>query len=168
MNEHIKGLTHASFFCNTPDQFREMTAFYSEKLGFPLQFTLPYDEGVIQYYQSVGFPMNAKPGDVWIAYYKVCDRQFMELFNMGGNFGEEHSAKHVCFIVEDLKVAAKELVEKDVEVWKLPKDYGVPYDLEQEDIPGACGSYVCFIQDPAGNDIELMQYTANSKQLGGS
>ena len=167
MPEHITGLSHASFFCNTPQQFREMLDFYTDKLGFAPQFTLSFDENIIGVYRSMGYTVSAQPGDVWIAYLKVAERQFVELFNMGGVFGAGHSFKHVCYLVDDLKQAAAELLEKGVCVREKLGPSGKPYELGREYEPGACGSYICFIQDPAGNEIELMQYTPQSKQLGG-
>lgn len=167
MSERITGLSHASFFCNTPVQFQEMLDFYTDKLGFTPQFTLAFDEGIIETYRSMGYHVDARPGDVWIAYLKVAERQFVELFNLGGAFGVEHSFKHVCYLVDDLKQAARELLERGVPVQENPGPSGRPYLPDKEYEPGACGSYICFIRDPAGNDIELMQYTAQSKQRGG-
>ncbi len=164
MSEPIKGLTHVSYFCGTPDKFKEMLDFYVDKLGFAPKFTLDFDVGVIDNYRQAGYAVEAAPGDTWIAYVEICPGQFVELFNMGGPFQGDNSVKHVCYTVEDIRTAIEELLDRGVEVWEGPKSLGKPYDLGEPHSPGACGSYTCFLEDPAGNEVELMEYTDRSLQ----
>lgn len=167
MSEHIKALTHVSYFCSTPALFREMISFYRDILGFQPKFTLQYSAQILEAYRAAGHRMTAVPGDVWIAYLEIAPGQFVEFFNCGSSNEGISSVQHVCYVVKSLKDAAAELIAKGVRVGKAPIRFGVAYDPNVEHEQGACGSYTCFMQDPAGNDIELMEYTKDSMQIGG-
>ena len=150
MQNYIRGITHCSFYCN---DFEKMLHFYRDILEIPAIFTLRNEDG-----------------SVWLTYLKVSERQFIELFN--DSYAPEHkwgeySFSHVSLLVEDIFEAVRTLESKGVLITKGPKAYGnflrVPFAVDHE--VGACGSYTAWVQDPEGNEIELMQYTPMSMQV---
>ncbi len=115
--------------------FDRALAFYRDTLGFPEAFRLYNDQG-----------------QLWIVYLHVGGRQFVEL-----SLAQEEPPKgsftgfhHLCFEVDDIQAWYEKLrplgcVTADP---KLGRD----------------GSWQIWIRDPDGNPIELMQYTADSRQ----
>ena len=135
VNLMIKGIAHLAF------QVSNMPAsvkFYEEALGFKQKFTL-YDQ-------------KNKP---WIVYLQLRKDQFIELF-----FAHEpivsksnsSSYQHLCLEVEDIHTVTEEIVRKG-------------YELDQPIIMGLDNNYQCWVHDPDGNPIELMEYGEGSLQL---
>ena len=58
--------------------------------------------------------------------------------------------RHLCFEVQDLEATRSELIQKNVSVTEIKT--------------GMDHSKQAWVKDPDGNDIELMEYTAESKQ----
>lgn len=110
--------------------------FYSEILGFKEAFWLYHDDGT-----------------PWIAYLHVAGRQFVELSRHRDASGYATTAgyDHVCFEVDDVESWHRRLA---------PTGCVIPDSLKT----GKDGSIQLWIKDPDGNRIELMQYTAESKQ----
>lgn len=156
MSKYVSGLTHKGYHVTNMD---ESLRFYCDCLGLQKIFDIKNDEG----------------GD-WLVYLKICDRQFIELFYGSEtkrvikwpNFfapKEEWSitpeedkilrhevATHLCFEVADIKATVARLKEFGYEP-VMPIGYGKDFNYET------------FIQDPDGNLIELMEYTADGLQL---
>ncbi len=146
----IDRITHCSFRCN---KFDETLRFYRDTLELPHAFTLRNEDGT-----------------VWLSYLQVAPRQFIELFNerySGDNNWEKRGHHHVCLIVKDIREAARTLEAKGVMITHGPitdnPPYRIPYEIDP--VPGACHSYGFYIQDPEGNEIEIMQYTDKSLQV---
>lgn len=100
----------------------------------------------------------------WLTYIKIAEGQFIELFR-GDQILERANAlasdpfrtgyAHMCIEVEDIKEAVKEIESKGLK-FRRPVSYGPD-----------C-SYQAWIDDPDGNQIELMEYTSESYELYGN
>lgn len=150
MKHLINGITHCSFYCN---DFEKMLHFYRDIMEIPAIFTLRNEDST-----------------PWLTYLKVSDKQFIELFNdryAGDNDWRKISFSHVSLLVDDIFEAVRTLEAKGVLITKGPRVLGnflrVPFVCDNE--PGACGSLTAWVQDPEGNEIELMQYTPVSMQV---
>jgi catechol 2,3-dioxygenase-like lactoylglutathione lyase family enzyme len=138
----IKRLAH---ICFKTDQRERMIAFYRDVLGLRIKFTLANKDG-----REFGY------------YFECGDRSFLELFDQRGavrQWGGEVTAlqsppgtfyQHFCLEVERLEEFRTGLIAKQVPV----TDIAVGMD----------GSKQCWIRDPDGNSIELMEYTDASLQ----
>lgn len=109
--------------------------FYVSKLGFKHAFTL---------YKPDGTPN--------IQYLKIADGQFIELFYAQGELAKENTAyRHLCLQVEDCAAAAIELEARGITILTPPKQ-------------GKDTNWQCWIADPDGNRIEIMQINPDSPQ----
>lgn len=166
MPDYIAGITHCTFTCK---DYPSMEKFYGETLGLKKLFKIDFDEPTIGHFLENGYrDLKVKPGDEWLSYYKVAPKQFIELFNVpynGDNDTENTGFHHVCLMVEDIIEAARDLEGKGVKLWHGPQWLRDPYTEPYAPVPGQCGSLAFYIQDPEGNEIEIMQYTENSLQV---
>jgi len=148
----IASLAHVALHVT---DMKETLRFYEACLGLQKIFELKTDEN-----------------EDWIVYLKICNYQFVELFYGGKQkrvvvwpekgqeltpeqkdiFSHEIST-HFCLQVEDIFETAQRL-----------KDFGYKLVLIEPTL-GKDSNYECFTQDPDGNLIELMQYTADALQL---
>ena len=108
-------------------------------------------------------------GDECMSYFAVSDDEFIILLNVqyeGENETSNQGFFHVCFMVEDIIQTARNLEAKGVKLWQGPSYENPPYEAPYSaDIPQPCHSLVFFIQDPEGNEIEIMQFTKDSLQV---
>ena len=146
----ILGIGHVAMRCRYYD---ETLRFYTEGLGGRKAFDLYKDDG-----------------SVWITYVDLGNGQFVELFPMpyeGENLQSERSFVHMCLEIDDFPRVVRRLRANGVQVTNSGRGSSeVPEPLEQR-VPGLCGSLCAFVTDPEGNDVELMQFTAASKQING-
>ncbi len=115
-------------------------AFYRDTLGFKEMMRIPH-------------PDDGKP---WIAYLRITDTQFLELF-VGGESdrapGPNATAiNHFCLESHDLEATAAALRRLGVTLTVEPKT-------------GADFNRQCWIADPDGNRIEFMQLMPGCMQL---
>jgi catechol 2,3-dioxygenase-like lactoylglutathione lyase family enzyme len=123
-----------------------MVRFYRDILGLPVKFTLTDDEGAD------------------FGYYFACGEcSFIELFDQRGAVrqwgGEVVKLKasvdmpyqHFCLEVEGIETLRETLTSRGVAVTAIAV--------------GMDGSKQCWIKDPDGNSIELMEYTPQSLQI---
>lgn len=108
--------------------------FYVKKLGFKHAFSLKRENG-----------------ENWIEYLQVAPGQFVELFYSKGGFTTGGSYSHLCLRVKDCAATAKEL-----------EAIGVKLDAQVKQ--GSDSNYQCWIRDPDGNRIEIMQIAPTSPQ----
>ena len=137
----IKQLAHINFFS---DKAQELLDFYTNRLGLTIKFTLNHDDGV---------PFG------W--YVDCGNSTFIEIFDQqgavkqwGGQVVELKKGnlyRHLCFEVTDLEGYRNGLEAKGLAVTAIKV--------------GMDHSKQCWIKDPDGNDIELMEYTSKSYQL---
>lgn len=110
--------------------------FYSDVLGFRQMFELKQE----------GSPNST-------IYVRIAPGQFIEFFIREDRpvvKHEDESFGHLCLHVEDIYAAREEIMAKGVEVTPIRMGYSK--------------SLICFLDDPDGNNIELMQLTAESMQ----
>ena len=142
----IKQLGHLCLFS---DNITAMVHFYSQQLGLKVAFTLDAD--------------NGKP----FGWYFQCGKMtFVEIFDQAGavkQWGGQVEAlalthdkrfRHLCFEVENIESYREQLTNVGVTV--SPVTVGMD------------NSKQAWIKDPDGNDIELMEYTKTSFQVGKS
>lgn len=134
----IKRITHVAYVVEDLEKSLE---FYCEKLGFDKMFSLDDDSG------------NPR-----LIYLKITEGQFIELFPADksknidlDNNGSSTGYSHLCLAVDDIEEIAEDLKKKDI-------------SLESEPKQGADGNYQCWVTDPDGNRIELMQMMPDSLQ----
>lgn len=146
MNEHIRKITHVTI---KSKRFSEAVEFYENVLELDKKFTLDYDEGLVERMEQTGF---VQAGDPWISYFKISDREFIELFNQ--NYKDEdhigdYSYAYVTFKVGDLKKTAETIAGKGVELYK--DEFGT------EAINAEAVSGYFFVKDPDENAIMYIQ-----------
>jgi lactoylglutathione lyase len=125
-------------------------------LGHPAFAAYDLDE-TIGFYQMLGikeaFRLHNDDGSLLLVYLHVSGDRFIELF-LGGPTPDPdrtQSFMHVCLLTDDLHA--------DVE--RLRKN-GAPIDCEPT--VGLDGNWQAWTRDPDGNEIELMQLSAESPQ----
>lgn len=140
----IRQLAHLCFF--TP-QLDVMVAFYRDKLGFPIAFTMRNDDGF-----QFGY------------YFELGNNTFIEIFDQAGAVkqwgGDPVPRKpndgvrfgHFCLEVLGLEETCNELRARGVEILR-PIKMGIDHSRQ------------AWIKDPDGNSIELMEYSPKSLQL---
>lgn len=113
--------------------------FYSEGLGYKRVFDF------------------AKPetGEPWIVYLYAGGEQFIELFYDGENDYKwdikDRAYNHVCLVVDDMNAAVAKLNAAGIALDKQPKQ-------------GVDGNWQCWLTDPDGVRIEIMQLGPDSPQ----
>lgn len=139
----IQRLAHVCFFTDNP---KLLVSFYEEAFGFPVAFVMRSDD------------------EVPFGWYLECGHDsFVEIFDQAGavkHWGGEvvplkdakgGQYRHLCFESDDLEELRSKLLYQGIDVTEILK--------------GMDHSFQCWIKDPDGNDIELMQYTAESLQF---
>ncbi|MBP7401134.1 MAG: VOC family protein [Clostridia bacterium] len=133
----IKGLMHVAFWVK---DMEKMLDFYVRVLGMEKIFSMDNADGT--------------PGTV---YLRTPDQRYIELFhgasdrNPPGD-GRTAGYSHLCLEVEDIRAAAAELEERGVV-------------LRVRERHGRAGNIQCWIDDPDGNPIEIMQLKPDSPIL---
>ena len=147
MKNPIINLTHTTFKCR---QYEKTAAFYRDILELKNVFTL-----------------RNKDGSPDIGYFKIADKEFIELLNQKYE-GENKllSQQFVSLIVEDIYEAARSMESKGVVLYREP-DINCAYDVPYLDClkPDRTNSYAFFVRDPEGNFVEIKQYTKVSLEV---
>jgi len=123
----ILGIAHLAVFVSDLDKARE---FYRDFLGFDEPFTLPKPDGSVD-----------------IAFVKINDDQWIELFNRP-NAGEGQ-LNHIALYTDDADRMRAYLASRDV---KVPEKVG----------KGRTGNKNFTIQDPDGHSVEIVEYQGDS------
>lgn len=117
-------------------------------------------EASIAFYEKLGFPeflrLNNDDGKPWIVYMKVTDNFYFELFP-GEDDGAAPQGKTG---VHHLSLQASDIEETVAHLEKV----GIPLTSPLKDRPGVDGNRGCWITDPDGNRIELMEMAPNCIQ----
>ncbi|MEJ1159429.1 VOC family protein [Prosthecomicrobium sp. N25] len=96
-----------------------------------------------------------RDGRLWLLYLRITDTQYLEVFPEGvGDRAAEREAvgyNHMCLEVPDIEQSVREL-----------EAAGVP--LIRPKVLGADGNWQCWIEDPDGHRIELMQMMPDAMQ----
>jgi lactoylglutathione lyase len=119
-----------------------------------LERALDFYCGTLGFREAFRLEREGQPSP-WIVYLQIAPGHFLELFPGGEGEAPPRSAatgyNHFCLLVEDLVATARELGSKGVTITSGPKQ-------------GADTNWQCWITDPDGNAIELMQIMAGSPQ----
>ncbi|WP_320188392.1 VOC family protein (plasmid) [Agrobacterium rosae] len=130
----VSGLAHVAIRVTDIDRALD---FYINKLGFERLMHLDRDE------------------KLWLVYLRVTDNQFIELFLDGvGPRAPDADAtgyNHLCLSVPNIKTSVAELTAAGI-------------DLTQPKVLGIDGNWQCWIEDPDGHRIEIMQMMPDSMQ----
>jgi catechol 2,3-dioxygenase-like lactoylglutathione lyase family enzyme len=119
-------------------------------------------ERSLEFYGKLGFPeflrLTQEDGHPWIAYLRVTDSFFIELFP-GGDGGHAPSpdhtgVHHLCLTTEDIEQTAAHLAAMGITPSKplIPTRRGVD------------GNRGMWVTDPDGNRIEIMEMAPNCAQ----
>jgi lactoylglutathione lyase len=137
----IRQLAHVCFYS---DRIDEMVRFYNQILGLNIKFTLDLSDG-----DSFGY------------YFACGNTTFIEIFDRkkallqwGGNpsdLSKGNQYKHLCFEVKGLAGFKEKLLKQGISVSEITT--GMDFSSQ------------AWINDPDGNSIELMEYSAKSLQL---
>ncbi len=136
----IKQLAH---LCMNTENFEPMISFYRDTLGLKVAFTL-----------------DAPDGEPFGYYFACGETTFIELFDKersgkiwggSGDIIRGTNISHLCFQVEDIHGYRDILMGHGVSVTDIAT--------------GMDRSMQCWIKDPDGNAIELMEYTSTSMQI---
>jgi lactoylglutathione lyase len=123
----ILGVAHLAVFVSDLPKAR---AFYQELLGFEEPFTLPKPDGSVQ-----------------IAFVKINDRQWIELFNEPS--AGEGQLNHIAVYTDDADVMRAYLAMQGVAV---PAQVG----------KGRTGNKNFMVKDPDGHNVEIVEYQPDS------
>ena len=97
----------------------------------------------------------------WVTYLEVADHEFIEIFSPEGHTDRQtfdiHHFDHIGFLhialeVDDIHTTCERLRAAGVPVLREPN-----MGLEK--------TWQCWVLDPDGNAVELMEYTEDSLQL---
>jgi catechol 2,3-dioxygenase-like lactoylglutathione lyase family enzyme len=123
----ILGVAHMAVFVSDLPNAR---AFYSDLLGFDEPFTLPKPDGSVE-----------------IAFVKINDRQWIELFNRPSE--GEGQLNHIAIYTDDADRMRAYLAQQGVVV---PERVG----------KGRTGNKNFMIKDPDGHNVEIVEYQPDS------
>ena len=123
----ILGVAHVALFVSDLDKAR---AFYEGLLGYQEPFTLPRADGSVD-----------------IAFVKVNDNQWIELFNGPGS--GEGQLNHIAIYTDDAERMRTYLASRSV---------GVPDAVAE----GRTGNKNFMVKDPDGHSLEVVEYQADS------
>jgi lactoylglutathione lyase/glyoxylase I family protein len=127
----------------------------------------------MEFYKKLGFnyayDIKRDDGSVWLAYLANDAHQFIELFpgREGPDKATNETFFHVCYLVEGIQELGRRLQDEGITLYQGPAYLNniapVPFIGDQL---AKCNSRAFFLIDPDGNDIEIMEYTPESLQLG--
>lgn len=115
----------------------------------------------IDFYTKLGFPeflrLTQADGRPWIVYMRITDELYIELLPGGtGRAGDQQATglNHLCLTTPDIEMTVAELA-------KLSIPLVSPLDPAKRGVDRNRG---CWIVDPDGNRIEIMEMAANCVQ----
>jgi lactoylglutathione lyase len=123
----ILGVAHLAVFVSDLPKAR---VFYEDLLGYEEPFTLPRSDGAVQ-----------------IAFVKINDRQWIELFNEPS--AGEGQLNHIALYTDDADRMREYLASRDVKV---------PATVAK----GRTGNKNFMIKDPDGHNVEIVEYQPDS------
>lgn len=130
----VSGIAHVAIRVTDIDRALD---FYINKLGFERLMHLDRDD------------------KLWLVYLRVTDDQFIEIFHEGVGAkapgAETTGYNHLCLSVPDIEQTVLELAE-------------VSIPLIRPKVQGLDGNWQCWIEDPDGHRIEIMQMMPEGMQ----
>jgi len=129
-------ITSIGHIAITVSNMTKSLEFYTNILGFKKVFDIPDEKG--------------RP---WIEYLSVGNGQFVELFHPAAESAADGvkraGVNHLCFLVDDIQKTAADIQKRG----------GV---LDRPIKTGRDGNHQCWVVDPDGVRIEMMQIVAGS------
>jgi catechol 2,3-dioxygenase-like lactoylglutathione lyase family enzyme len=119
-------------------------------------------EASIGFYGKLGFPeflrLTEEDGQPWIVYLRISDEVYIELLP-GGNGGRAGSQtatglNHLCLTTPDIEMTVRQLGKAGVPLT-------TPLDPSKRGVDRNRG---CWITDPDGNRIEIMEMAPSCRQ----
>lgn len=112
-------------------------------------------EASIDFYDKLGFPeflrLTEEDGRPWIVYLRITDELYIELLpgGSGGRAGDQQATglNHLCLTTPDIEMTVAELARAGVALTS-------PFDPGKRGVDRNRG---CWIADPDGNRIEIME-----------
>ncbi len=118
-------------------------------------------EASIDFYSKLGFPeflrLTQNDGKAWIVYLRITDELYIELLPGGkGRAGDQQATglNHLCLTTPDIEMTVRELTKVGVPLTS-------PLDPSKRGVDRNRG---CWITDPDGNRIEIMEMAPNCVQ----
>ena len=115
----------------------------------------------IDFYTKLGFPeflrLTQNDGRPWIVYLRITDELYIELLPGGkGRAGDQQATglNHLCLTTPDIEMTARELAKVGIALTS-------PLDPNKRGVDRNRG---CWITDPDGNRIEIMEMAPNCVQ----
>jgi catechol 2,3-dioxygenase-like lactoylglutathione lyase family enzyme len=115
----------------------------------------------IDYYAKLGFPeflrLTETDGTPWIVYLRITDELYIELLPGGkGRAGDQQATglNHLCLTTPDIEMTVRELTKAGVPLT-------TPLDPNKRGVDRNRG---CWITDPDGNRIEIMEMAPDCVQ----
>ncbi|WP_158350966.1 VOC family protein [Diplocloster modestus] len=167
MQMEIKHLAHASYRVSDMDQSIE---FYTEGLGLKEIFRI-YAEELMEINLRMNHlnsrqermlleKMEEHRQETAIVYLEITGHEFIELFAGSKDLEfcrpdqRQNGLLHLALEVDDIKKAREEMIKKGIRV-------------TSEINYGPDNTWQFWLEDPDGNEIELMEYTQDSMQMNG-
>ena len=124
-------------------------------IGHLCYFVTDIDRSVDFYCSNLGFTkmfeQHFDAYDIHCVYLRICKNQFIELFSTKKPLDNTNASfQHLCLHVDDVAQAHAELTAKGLALTPVEE--------------GHSKCIKCYLDDPDGNKIELMQLTAESLQ----
>lgn len=136
-------------------------------------------EASVDFYKKMGCQVAAEIGNgdgtaPWDFYMKLCDGQYIELQPVKSTNPHPHPEKavyhddqtvwHFSFETDNMVEMIDTLLERGITIYKNP-DPGAPEVHSIQDVT-ICedGCWACWVKDPDGNPIELMEQSRHSLQ----
>jgi catechol 2,3-dioxygenase-like lactoylglutathione lyase family enzyme len=119
-------------------------------------------EASIDFYGKLGFPeflrLTEEDGSPWIVYLRITDELYIELLpgGNGGRAGDQQATglNHLCLTTPDIEMTVAELGKAGVPLTSS-------FDPARRGVDRNRG---CWIADPDGNRIEIMEMAAGCVQ----
>ena len=116
----------------------------------------------IDFYGKLGFPeflrLTEEDGRPWIVYLRITDEIYIELLpgGNGGRAGDQAATgvNHICLTTDDIEATAAHLARVGVPLTS-------PLDRHKRGVDRNRG---CWVTDPDGNRIEIMEMAPNCVQ----
>jgi lactoylglutathione lyase len=136
------GISQIAHWALKVHDFDRSLAFYRDTLGFAEMLRISHSEGPPE-------------GHFSLVYLRVTDAQYLELFpdGIGARVADEKTTcmTHICLQVDSISQTAAELQRLGVQLYR-PEKLGLD------------GNAQCWILDPDGNRIELMEMLPGNMQ----
>lgn len=135
-------------------------------------------EKSLEFYRALGcevaFNLTEEGKEPWNYYLKLCDGQYIELqpckaFNPHphpeeSNYYENQTVWHFALETDNMVQMIEMLHKNGLTIWKSPDPGAEEVMTIADTVISPDGCFVCWVIDPDGTPIELMEQTRHSMQ----